>query len=100
MAFLFLYVRTSSGKIVVFSRMILRSKKPCFNPRNWSVEYYTSKKRLDVSSNHTADMIGVKILGSCCLFFNEMQDSLRYCFADDNDSWVFFDNPMNLEILK
>ena len=31
-------------------------------------QYYTSKKRLDVSSNHTADMIGVKILVSCCLF--------------------------------
>ena len=92
MAFLFSYVRTSSGKIVLFSRMILRLKKPCFNPRKWS-EYYTSKKRLDISSNHTADMIGVKILVSCCLFLIAMQDSLRYCFADDTDSWVFLINP-------
>ena len=28
-----------------------------------------------------------------------MQDSLRYCFADDTDSWIF-DKPMNLEISK
>ena len=45
-------------------------------------------------------MIGVKIPGSCCLFLIAMQDSLRYCFADDTDLWVFFDKPMDLEISK
>ena len=45
-------------------------------------------------------MIGVKILVSCCLFLIAMQDSLRYCFADDTDSWFFFDKPMNLEVSK
>ena len=73
--------------------------KSCFNPCKWS-EYYTSKKRLNVSSNHTANIIGVKIPGSWYLFLNAMVNSLRYCFADDNDSWVFFVKPMNLEISK
>ena len=31
---------------------------------------------------------------------NGIQDSFRYCFADDTDSWVFFDKAMNLEISK
>ena len=31
---------------------------------------------------------------------NTMPYSLRYYFADDNDSWFFFDKPMNLEISK
>ena len=85
MAFLCFYVRTSPGKNRIVYSYDLTVKKSCFNPRKWN-EYYTSKKRLDVSSNHTADMIGVKILGSCCPFLLAMQDSLRYWFADDTDS--------------
>ena len=38
-------------------------------------------------------MIGVKIPVSCYLFLIAMQDSLRYCFADDTDSWFFLINP-------
>ena len=41
-----------------------------------------------------------QILVSCYLFLIAMQDSLIYCFADDTDSWFFFDKPMNLEISK
>ena len=45
-------------------------------------------------------MICVKIFVSCCLFLVAMQDSLTYCFADDTDSWFFFNKHMNLEISK
>ena len=45
-------------------------------------------------------MIGVNISGSCYLFLIAMQDSLRYYFADDNDSWFFSINLLTFEILK
>ena len=57
-------------------------------------------KRFDVSRDHTDDIFGVKISGSCYIFLIAIQDSLRYYFVDDTDSWFFFDEPMNLEISK
>ena len=82
----------SQKKIVGLIRLILRFKNPVFNPWKWD-EYYSSKKSLDISSNHIANMIGVKIPWSCYLFLVAKLNSLRYYFIDDNESWVSLVNP-------
>ena len=57
----------------------------------WSEYYFQETSRWKFQSHRWYDWC--HILGSCCLFLIAMQDSLRYCFVDDNDSWLFFDKP-------
>ena len=91
--FLVPYVGISEKNIGVYPAVWYYDLKACFNPWKWD-RYYSSKKRLDVSSYHQA----VAWVDYCN--FNVLSlHTWTICSKKDDMAFLFFHQPSYMDLI-